>query len=52
MAQEQISDEEKKRLAALEIKNAFGGVEKKEEEEIFELRKKKKLQAAIDGRNR
>lgn len=52
MTQEQISDEEKKRLAALEMKNAMGGVEKKEEEEMFELRKRKKLQAAIDGSNR
>lgn len=45
--QEVISEEEKQRLSALEIKNSLGGVEKDEEAEMFDLRKKKKLHEAI-----
>lgn len=51
MSREVISIEEKKKLAALSMKKALGGVADDEEEEIRELQKRKKLQEAIDKQN-
>ena len=48
MGQEIMSEEERNKLAALEMKNALGGVDKDEEQELFDMRKKKKLHEAVN----
>lgn len=48
---EVINEDEKKKLAALEMKQALGGVDEDEEEELADLRKRKKLQQAINKSN-
>lgn len=47
MPEKAITEEEKKKLAALEIKKAFGGISTKEEKQAQELRKKKRLDDAL-----
>ena len=42
-----LTEEERKKLAALEIKKAFGGVSEKEEKVASELKKKKRLEDAL-----
>lgn len=48
MPSQVLSEDEKAKLTELEMKSALGGVDKSEEEELFALRKKKKLQQTID----
>lgn len=52
MPEEQLSEEDRARLIALEMKKANGGVGQAEESEMFDLRKKKKLQQVLDGNDR
>lgn len=47
MSEPLLTEEERKKLAALEIKKAFGGISNKEEKEAKELRKKKRLEDAL-----
>lgn len=43
-----ISPEEKQRLTELEIKHSLGGTDPNEQTDLFDLRKKKKMQQVYD----
>jgi hypothetical protein len=48
---EQYSGDDKAKHTELSIKKATGKITSEEEDELSELRKKKQLQEALDGKN-